>query len=207
MTSRGNKRRLTLSVITLAAFLLFSVLDNIILKSGMSYDSYRWRMGVVNDIILLIPVASLLVFSLCERRFESIKGRAYVIAVFALYAVWFVCELIMGDFYTVSFFNADLLSGRNEAVVLLVVGRLVMLILSPFISKGWFRLYCGVMITATALLACATLYAACTVNVTGLRYFFAFTVDALFHVTLYSFDELMQKDRPSGNFDFDYPED
>lgn len=53
--------RLIFSSLSLAAFVLFSLCSNLIVNEHTSYYTYGWRLGLMNDLFLLIPFIALFV--------------------------------------------------------------------------------------------------------------------------------------------------
>lgn len=79
--------RIIFSSIALITFVLFSLCDNLIVNEYTSYYTYGWRLGLMNDLFLLIPFAAIFIFSILECKLEHVNRRAYVFGIFILYAV------------------------------------------------------------------------------------------------------------------------
>jgi len=67
--------RLIFSTVSLAAFVLFSFCNNLLMNEDTLYYTYQCN-ELINNLFLLIPFVALFIYAVLERILEHINGRA-----------------------------------------------------------------------------------------------------------------------------------
>lgn len=190
--------RIIFSAVALIAFVLFSLCDNLMVNEYTSYHTYGWRLGVLNDLFLVVPFIALLVFSIMERKLKYISGRVYVVGIFVLYLIQTLMmffEVGTSDF---SIFCCTFLGRSSDIVTAILIVRIVMLMLIPIAHKIILKIYSLGMISFFSfalvdILTTDIFYIRSSVQ----EIIVTLAIDALFHIGLYFFSELMDKDNKS----------
>ena len=117
--------RLFFSSLSLAAFVLFSLCSNLIVTEHTSYYTYGWRLGLMNDLFLLIPFIALFVFAVLERKLEHVNGRAYVFGLFALYTVQALFIFFGSSTSDFSIFTCSFLGRVSDITIAILIVRIV----------------------------------------------------------------------------------
>lgn len=181
--------RIIFSSITLITFVLFSLCDNLIVTEYTSYYTYGWRLGLMNDLFLLIPFAALLIFSILECKLENINRRAYVFGIFMLYTVQALFILFGDSTSEFTIFTCSFLGKESDITIAILIIRMVMLFLIPIANKIMLKIYSLGMISFFGIMIIALLTTDSLYN----RYMhrsmigivFSLIVDILFHVALF----------------------
>lgn len=190
--------RLTFSSTSLAAFVLFSLCSNLIVTEHTSYYTYGWRLGLMNDLFLLIPFVALFVFSVLERKLEHINGRAYVFGLFALYTAQALFIFFGDSTSDFSIFTCSFLGRVSDITIAILIARMVMLFLIPIAHKIMLKIYSLGMIAFFGLMLIGLL----TTESFYIRYIsrsmtevtIALVIDVLFHIGLFFFSDLLSKE-------------
>lgn len=190
--------RLFFSSLSLAAFVLFSLCSNLIVTEHTSYYTYGWRLGLMNDLFLLIPFIALFVFAVLERKLEHVNGRAYVCGLFALYTVQALFIFFGSSTSDFSVFTCSFLGRVSDITIAILIVRIVMLFLIPVAHKIMLKIYSLGMIAFFGLMLIGLL----TTDSFYIRYasrsmaeiIIALVIDVLFHTGLFFFSDLLSKE-------------
>lgn len=193
--------RIIFSLIALITFVLFSLCDNLIVNEYTSYYTYGWRLGLMNDLFLLIPFAAIFIFSILECKLEHVNRRAYVFGIFMLYAVQALFIFFGDSTSEFSIFTCSFLGKVSDITIAILIIRMVMLFLIPIANKIMLKIYSLGMISFFGIMIIALLTADSLYN----RYMhrsmieivFSLIVDILFHVALFFFSDLLDKGNES----------
>lgn len=194
---KRNTIRIALSSAALILFVLYALCDNLIVRNYMSYHTYGWRIGVINDIILLIPIAALFIFSICERKLKHVNGRTYIVGVFLLYMLQYVTVKFFSGSSDLSLFCNDILGNFSLVVTIVMWARLFMLILLPVAHRIALKLYSVGMIAVFGFAFIFSLADVAYDGTSAIGYCVSTLVEILFHVALYYFSDLMTNDNES----------
>ena len=195
--------RLIFSSLALIAFVLYSLYDNIIVTEYTSYYTYGWRLSLMNDLFLMVPFVSLLVFAFLERKLEYVNGRAYMFGIFALYTIQALFIFFGDPTSEFSIFTCSFLGRGSDITIAILMVRMVMLFLIPIAHKIMLKIYSIGMISffvikLIALLTTDSLYIRIHRSVTGIV--ISLIVDILFHVALFFFSDLLDKRNESDSW-------
>lgn len=190
--------RLIFSSLSLAAFVLFSLCSNLIVTEHTSYYTYGWRLGLMNDLFLLIPFVALFVFAVLERKLDHINGRAYVFGLFTLYVVQALFIFFGSSTSEFSIFTCSFLGRVSDITIAILIVRMVMLFLIPIAHKIMLKIYSLGMIAFFGLMLIGLL----TTDSFYIRYIsrsmtevtIALVIDVLFHIGLFFFSDLLSKE-------------
>lgn len=190
--------RLIFSSLSLAAFVLFSLCSNLIVTEHTSYYTYEWRLGLMNDLFLLIPFVALFVFAILERKLKHINGRAYVFGLFALYTVQALFIFFGDSTSDFSIFICSFLGRVSDITIAILIVRMVMLFLIPIAHKIMLKIYSVGMVAFFGLMLVGLL----TTDSFYIRYIshsmteiiIAIVIDILFHIGLIFFSDLLSKE-------------
>lgn len=190
--------RLFFSSLSLAAFVLFSLCSNLIVTEYTSYYTYRWRLGLMNDLFLLIPFVALFVFAVLERKLDHINGRVYVFGLFALYTVQALFIFFGNSTSEFSIFTCSFLGRVSDITIAILIVRMVMLFLIPVAHKIMLKIYSLGMIAFFGLMLIGLLttdsfyiqYISCSMT----EVVIALVIDVLFHIGLFFFSDLLSKE-------------
>lgn len=193
--------RIIFSSIALITFVLFSLCDNLIVNEYTSYYTYGWRLGLMNDLFLLIPFAAIFIFSVLECKLEHVNRRAYVFGIFMLYAVQALFIFFGDSTSEFSIFTCSFLGKVSDITIAILIIRMVMLFLIPIANKIMLKIYSLGMISFFGIMIIALLTTDSLYN----RYMhrsmigivFSLIVDILFHVALFFFSDLLDKGNES----------
>lgn len=196
--NRNSKLRIIFSSVALSAFVLFNLCDNLLVREFTTYHTYGWRLNVLNDLFLAIPFVALFVFSIMERKMKYINGRVYVAGIFALYLMQVMLLWLSDGTSEFSIFCCGFLGRTSEIVTAILIVRIVMLILIPIAHKNMLRFYSLGMIALllfdlVAILTSDYFYMRNSVAETVI----AMSIDILFHVALFFFSDLLDKENES----------
>lgn len=197
-TNKTSNLRIIFSSVALIAFVIFALCDNLMVNEYTTYHTYGWRLGLLNDLFLAIPFVAILAFSIMERKMKHINGRVFVAGIFVLYLVQTMLLWFSDGASEFSIFCCVLLGRASEIVTALLIVRIVMLILVPIAHKNMLRFYSLGMIAFMGFALIAIL----TSDYISMRYSIAETVvalsiDILFHVALFCFSDLLDKENES----------
>ena len=189
--------RLFFSSISLAAFVLFSLCRNLIVTEYTSYYTYGWRLGLMNDLFLLIPFIALFMFAVLERKLEYVNGRAYAFGLFALYTVQALFIFFGNSTSEFSIFTCSFLGEVSEIATIVLIVRMVMLFLIPIAHKIMLKIYSIGMISFLGLmliefLATEDFYFR-YMGLSTTEVVVAVIIDMLFHIALFFFSDLLNK--------------
>ncbi len=190
--------RIIFSSIALIAFVVFSLCDNLMVREYTSYHTYGFRMGLLNDIFLLIPFVALLLFSILERNLQHINRRIYVIGIFFIYLVQSLFMLFSDSVGEFSIFTSSYVGRLSELVTAILIIRAIMLILLPIAHKNMLRLYSLGMICFLGF----AMFAALSSNYLYLQYsvtevVIAILIDIVFHIALFLFSDCLDSENES----------
>lgn len=196
--NRTSNLRIILSSIALASFVLFALCDNLMVREFTTYHTYGWRLSVLNDLFLAAPFVALLIFSIMERKMRHINGRVFVAGIFVLYLVQAMLLWFSDGASEFSIFCCGFLGKLSEIVTAILIVRIVMLLLIPIAHKNMLRFYSLGMI-AFMVFALVTIL---TSDYISVRYSIietvgALSIDILFHVALFFFSNLLDKESES----------
>lgn len=193
--------RIIFSSIALITFVLFSLCDNLMVNEYTSYYTYGWRLGLMNDLFLLIPFAAIFTFSILECKLEHVNRRAYVFGIFMLYTVQALFIFFGDSTSEFSIFTCSFLGKVSDITIAILIIRMVMLFLIPIANKIMLKIYSLGMISFFGIMIIALLTTDSLYN----RYMhrsmigivFSLIVDILFHVALFFFSDLLDKGNES----------
>lgn len=196
--NRTSNLRIILSSITLASFVLFTLCDNLMVREFTTYHTYGWRLSVLSDLFLATPFVALLIFSIMERKMKHINGRVFVAGIFVLYLVQAMLLWFSDGASEFSIFCCGFIGRLSEIVTAILIVRIVMLLLIPIAHKNMLRFYSLGMI-AFMVFALVTIL---TSDYISIRYSIietvsALSIDILFHVALFFFSNLLDKENES----------
>lgn len=190
--------RLIFSSISLVAFMLFSLCSNLIVTEHTSYYTYGWRLGLMNDLFLLIPFIALFIFAVLERKLEHVNGRLYVFGLFVLYAVQALFIFFGNSTSDFSIFTCSFLGSVSDITIAIMIVRIVMLFLIPIAHKIILKIYSIGMIALMVLMLVGFLstdsfyFHYISHSISGIT--IAIVIDALFHIALFFFSDLLSKE-------------
>ena len=190
--------RLIFSSISLAAFVLFSLCSNLIVTEYTSYYTYGWRLGLMNDLFLLIPFIALFMFAVLERKLEYVNGRAYLFGLFALYTVQALFIFFGNSTSEFSIFTCSFFGRGSEITTTILIVRMVMLFLIPIAHKIMLKIYSIGMISFLGLMLIGLLtsksFYVSYISRSIAEIIIAVMVDILFHIALFFFSDLLSKE-------------
>lgn len=193
--------RIIFSSIALITFVLFSLCDNLMVNEYTSYYTYGWRLGLMNDMFLLIPFAAIFIFSILECKLEHVNRRTYVFGIFMLFTVQALFIFFGDSTSEFSIFTCSFLGKVSDITIAILIIRMVMLFLIPIANKIMLKIYSlgmisffGIMIIA--LLTTDSLYNR-YMHRSMIEIVFSLIVDILFHVALFFFSDLLDKGNES----------
>lgn len=190
--------RLIFSSISLAAFVLFSLCSNLIVTEHTSYYTYGWRLGLMNDLFLLIPFVALFVYSVLERKLEHINGRAYVFGLFALYTAQALFIFFGDSTSDFSIFTCSFLGRVSDITIAILIARMVMLFLIPIAHKIMLKIYSVGLIVFFGLMLIGLLntdsFYIRHISHSMTEIIIAIVIDILFHIGLFFFSDLLSKE-------------
>lgn len=189
--------RIALSSTTLILFVLYALCDNLIVRNCMSYHTYGWRMGIINDIILLLPIVALFIFSLCERNLKHVNGRTYIVGIFLLYMFLFVAIQFFSGSYDLSYFCSDIIGNFSWIISVIMWVRLFLLLMLPIAHRISLKIYSLGMIGLFGAVFVFSLFEIQYDGTAAVGYCISALIDILFHVALYYFSDLMTEDNES----------
>lgn len=203
----NSNLRIAFSSIALVSFVLLSLCNNLIVKEHSSYYTYEWRLGVMNDIFLLVPYAALLIISLIERKLTYITPRVYVAEILSLNIIQIAIMGFVDDASDFSIFCCGTLGRSPKLTDVFIIVRLAMLALTLIKPhKIILKIYSLAMIFFFGTALVATL----TSNTTYINYIYnsrpeiiaELAVDILFYIALFFFNDLMvSNDKIPDNID------
>lgn len=189
--------RIIFSSIALTAFVLFALCDNLVVSEYASYQTYGWRLGVLNNLFLLVPFLSLLVFAVIERKLRFINSRAYVAGIFGIYLIQALAIFLCDGASKFSTLCCHLLGSDTDIGVAIMIVRMVMLILIPIAHKMMIKIYSLGMIALSTIFIFSTLTSDYLMLRTGTSIIIASLIDILFHIALFFFGNLLDKENES----------
>jgi hypothetical protein len=151
----------------------------------------------MNDLFLLVPFVALLVFSVLERKMDSVNGRAYVFGIFALYTIQALFIFFGDSTSEFSIFTCHSLYGISNITIAILIVRIVMLFLTPVAHKIILKIYSLGMISFLGLMLIGLLIS----DSLYIRYIHhsiagiivALIIDILFHIALFFFSDLLNE--------------
>ena len=80
--NKMNMLRADLSALAVVLFVVYMILDKAVLSGELYQYTYKWRVGIFQDVFLFIPFLALFVFARMEKEneLEHINKRSYVLA-------------------------------------------------------------------------------------------------------------------------------
>lgn len=197
-TNKSSNLRIIFSTIALVSFVLFSLCDNLVVREFNTYHTYGWRLGILNDLFLSISFIGLLVFSIMERKMRHINGRSFVASIFIIYLVQTLLLWFMDGATGFSIFCCNFLGKATELVTIILIVRIIALLLIPIAHKNMLRFYSLGMIALFGFAMIAIL----TSDYFHMRnsiveIIVSLGVDILFHIALFFFSDLLDKNNES----------
>lgn len=97
-SSKASCIRITIASIALVLYIIVEILcRNLVISSDESYESYKWRVNFLSDIICAAPYFTLLAIVIFEKIFKKINIRYVILVFFIVYlGHYFVVEHILG---------------------------------------------------------------------------------------------------------------
>lgn len=187
--------RIAFSSLAFISFVLFFICNHFIFADPSSYLTYSWRLGTVNYIFLLAPFVALLTFSIMERKWKNINGRVYVLDIFFLYFLQGMILFFVPEASDFSIFCSNFVSRWSEVVTAILCIRIAMLVLIPIAHKLLLKMYSVGMLLLFGV-ACIEIFSAENIYFRSFAPMLvtALMIDALFHIALYFFSDLMEAD-------------
>lgn len=195
VNTKSSNLRIIFSALALAGFTLFSLGTHSI---ELSYPTYRGHMSIMESLFQLIPFVALLLFAILERKMLRINRRVYVAGIFLLYFVQTLFLLFSDVMEDYSIFCCSDLSALPDIVFTILAVRFLLLLLIPVVHAIVLKIYSMAMLALFlfTLLAFLTSTSICLSNEITTTVS-ALTVDALFHVALYFFSDLLTSENKS----------
>lgn len=196
--NRTSNLQIIFSSVALAAFVLFNLCDNLLVREFTTYHTYGWRFSVLNDLFSAIPFVAILVFSIMERKMKFINGRIFVAGIFALYLVQAILLWLSDGTSEFSIFCCGFLGRLPEIVTAILIVRIVVLILIPIAHENMLRFYSLGMI-ALLLFALASILTSdyISMHYSIVETVVALSIDILFHIALFFFSNLLDEGNES----------
>ncbi len=186
--------RIVLSGVALLAFVLLSLYN---IFSYTPFNTYGWRSQLLKYLFLLVPFAALFAFSIMERKLKNINGRTYITGLFGIYLLQVIAVISLGGTSEFTFFCCSTINRISEIVIFIAIIRAVMLVIVPIANKLLLKIYSLGMTAFLILMLILNLSSEYFIMGIGFEMAFAMTVDILFHVALFFFNNLMDNDNKS----------
>lgn len=191
--NKMNMLRADLSALAVVLFVVYMILDKAVLSGELYQYTYKWRVGIFQDVFLFIPFLALFVFARMEKEneLEHINKRSYIVMIFALYLVQMLM-IFLGKSASQFFpFVSYEFRRLYEFAYVILGARVLMLFLAPRAKATWLKLYSLGMIVVIAFLLSGIIYRDLRWGGFMWDNIFPLLPELVFHMALYCFGDLM----------------
>lgn len=159
--------------------------------------TFEWRFGILNNLFLSVPFIVLFVFSIMERKLDFVNKRVYVAGIFGIYAIQAIAYFFFDEAPEFSVLSCSVLDCCLDISTIIMIVRIIILLIIPVAHKIILKLYSLGMVAFLIGFLCITLTSNYLMLSADILLIYAIIVDILFHIGLYFFNELIDKDNKS----------